>query len=100
LCGLQSRKTWKRTFDPEVTSADWYSWDKTTFEAAQKDQEEFQKQFDPLEKTKPDMKTRLSIAEQAKSLLRAEERWSSSAQWENVGKAIEVETNMTIPESK
>jgi large subunit ribosomal protein L23 len=65
----------------------------------QKDQKEYQDAFNPESKKKPSNE-RLSIAEQAKALLRGEESWSSthvSSQWEDDGEAQEVETDVTLP---
>ncbi|KAF4634510.1 hypothetical protein G7Y89_g3591 [Cudoniella acicularis] len=71
-------------------------WDKSTFDAAQKDREETESSFRPDYREKP-ASDRGSIAEQAKALLRGEEKWKPSLNdWEDDGDAVEVEQNVKI----
>ena len=74
-------------------------WDKETYDAAQKDQEDFTASLRPDAKEKP-TKERASIAEQAKALLEGREKWKSSAEkdvWEDVGEPVEVEKDVQLP---
>lgn len=74
-------------------------WDKETYDAAQKDQEEFQASLRPDAKKRPSA-DRASIAEQAKALLEGKEKWKSTVEqevWEDVGEAVEVEKDVTLP---
>lgn len=74
-------------------------WDKETYDAAQKDQEEFQASLRPDAKKKPS-RDRASIAEQAKALLEGKDKWRPMVEqhvWEDVGEAIEVEKDVTLP---
>lgn len=82
---------------------DFAQWDKDTYDAAQKEQEEFSKSLRLDAKEKPS-KERAGIAEQARALLEGKEKWKSSAEvtrdiWEDVGEAVEVEKDVTIPRS-
>jgi large subunit ribosomal protein L23 len=75
----------------------WRSWDQKTYKAVKKYQEEMQQSIHPEAKEKP-TNERESIAEQAKLLLKGEERWKSSKDmWEDIGEAEEVETGVTWP---
>ena len=75
-----------------------HRWDKTTFEAAQKDKEIQEAQFKPGFREKP-TRERGSIAEQAKAILKGDAQWKSTPvadEWEDVGEAQEVETDVDI----
>jgi large subunit ribosomal protein L23 len=74
------------------------SWDKKTYDAAQKDREVQEEPYRPGFREKP-TRDRTSIAEQAKSLLKGETQWRSTPvadEWEDVGEAQEVETDVDI----
>lgn len=71
-------------------------WDKSTFDAAQKSNKETQESYRPDAVEKPS-KERQSIAQQAQALLQGEDKWRPTAtQWEDVGEAREVETDVRI----
>ncbi|KAI9729889.1 MAG: hypothetical protein M1818_008329 [Claussenomyces sp. TS43310] len=74
---------------------DFEPWDRDTFKAANKDQRDFQASYSPDAKTKPSSE-RASIAQQAKALLKGEEKWAPSV-WEDFGEAQEVEKDVTLP---
>jgi large subunit ribosomal protein L23 len=79
-----------------------YRWDKETFDAAKKDNEQQQAALRPDAKTKPSQE-RVSIAEQARALLDGRERWKGRGDearervWEDVGEAVEVEADVQLP---
>jgi large subunit ribosomal protein L23 len=85
---------------PEVPDLE--KWDKKTFDAAQKEREENEKQFRPDGRQIP-TKERASIAEQARLLLQGKEKWKTGntrrewSEWENVGEEIEVERDVQLP---
>ncbi|RDW69839.1 hypothetical protein BP6252_08859 [Coleophoma cylindrospora] len=74
-------------------------WDKDTFDAANKDREEQEKQFRPDSRKEP-TKERKSIAEQAKALLEGKQKWVPNKivedEWEDVGEEVEVETDVDV----
>jgi large subunit ribosomal protein L23 len=73
-------------------------WDKKTYDAAQKDREIQEEQFRPGFREKP-TRERASIAEQAKGLLKGDEKWRNTPvadEWEDVGDAVEVETDVDV----
>ena len=73
-------------------------WDKTTFDAAQKDKEAQEEPYRPGWREKP-TRERGSIAEQAKALLQGKEEWRNTPtrdEWEDVGEAVEVEKDVDI----
>jgi large subunit ribosomal protein L23 len=83
---------------PEVPDLE--KWDKTMFDAAQAEKSEQQHSFMPISRQMP-TKERASIAQQAKSLLRGQDKWTTgntSPEWENVGVEREVETDVQLPQ--
>ncbi|KAN0096834.1 hypothetical protein V8E51_015639 [Hyaloscypha variabilis] len=76
-------------------------WDKSTFDAAQKDREMQEETFRPDFREKPS-RERASIAEQAKALLSGEERWRPTPrndEWDIEGEEEEVETDVQVPKT-
>jgi len=74
-----------------------FRWDKTTYDAAQKDRKEQEDAFRPDAGRKP-TKERTSMAEQAQALLKGKEKWRPTpTEWEDVGEAVEVEADVTLP---
>jgi len=81
---------------PEVPE-NFDQWDKSTFDAAQKHNQETQASYRPDAVEKPSRERR-SIAEQAQALLQGQDKWRPTATlWEDVGEAREVETDVTLP---
>lgn len=75
------------------------SWDKDTYDAANKEREEAESVFAWDARQKP-TKERDSIAEQAKALLSGQEAWRQTPprdEWEDVGEAVEVEQDVEVP---
>ncbi|KAI9794457.1 MAG: hypothetical protein M1816_005527 [Peltula sp. TS41687] len=72
---------------------DFAAWDKKSFDAVHEAQEEERDYLRPDGKFLPD-RERESIAEQARRLLRGQERWKPV--WEDVGVPVEVERNVSI----
>lgn len=68
------------------------------YQAAQRDRDLQQKQYMPEAKTTPSPE-RKSMAEQARELLKGQEKWKGTPvlQWEDVGAAEEVETDVVMP---
>ncbi len=89
---------------PEVPK-DLSPWDKETFDAAQEDRKEMESVFRPDIRQKPS-KERVSMAEQARELLELREGWKGEKReedgevWEDVGEAVEVETDVQIPRER
>jgi len=78
---------------------DYDRWDKETYDAAFKSREEGDKR-NPMRRESRRLPTeeRQSIAEQAKALLEGEAKWAAAnPKWEDVGEAVEVEQNVTLP---
>jgi large subunit ribosomal protein L23 len=77
-------------------------WDKETFDAAKKDNEQFQAALRPDSKMMPS-KERVSIAMQARALLERKETWKGKtgtpleSVWDDVGEAVEVEQDVQLP---
>jgi len=79
-------------------------WDKETFDAAKKDNEQLQATLRPEAKTKPSQE-RVSIAQQARALLKGKAKWKGKEKastieemlWEDVGDAVEVEKDVQLP---
>ncbi|KAI9679411.1 MAG: hypothetical protein M1817_005433 [Caeruleum heppii] len=82
---------------------DFSAWDKSTFDAIQDAQETERNSYKPDANQKP-AADRDSIAEQARRLLRGEEKWRDRKDgrgveklvWEDVGEAVEVETDVDM----
>lgn len=75
-------------------------WDKTMYEAGQKERTEYEEQYQPGSRERPS-RERGAMKEQAKALLSGKERWKPTAKlddWEDVGEAREVETDVLLPE--
>ncbi|TVY84685.1 Mitochondrial 54S ribosomal protein L23, partial [Lachnellula suecica] len=71
-------------------------WDKDTYDAAKKDNEANENSFRPEAREKPSAE-RESIAEQAKALLKGEEKWrTTTTEWEDDGDAVEVEQDVKV----
>lgn len=70
-----------------------YRWDKKTYDAVKKAQEEHRESMGPEGAQLPDPQ-RESIADQARRLLRGEERWKPV--WEDVGRPVEVEKDVRV----
>lgn len=72
-------------------------WDKTTFDAAQKDNEKMQESIRPSAKLAPSAE-RTPIAMQAQALLSGKEKWKATkAVWDDAAEAVEVETDVQLP---
>lgn len=72
-------------------------WDKTTFDAAQKERTEQEEGSRPDARQKPS-KDREPIAEQAKAILRGDVKWKpQNDEWVDDGEEVEVETDVTLP---
>jgi len=81
----------------ELKGEDLSKWDKTTFDAAQKERGDQEAAFRPDARQQP-TRDRDPIAEQAKALLKGEEKWrQTTTQWEDVGEEVEVETDVNLP---
>ncbi len=70
------------------------SWDKETFAAGEQEQEDFQRSMQPDARKQPN-KERDSMREQARALLKGEEKWAKT-EWENDGEEIEVEQDVDV----
>jgi large subunit ribosomal protein L23 len=82
---------------PEVPDLE--KWDKETHDAAQKEQEEQQKQFMPRARQEP-TKERASMAEQARALLQGNDTWrtgNTRSEWVDGGEEVEVEQDVQLP---
>jgi large subunit ribosomal protein L23 len=74
-------------------------WDKTMYEAGQKERTEYEEGFQPGWRERPS-KERGAMKEQAKALLSGKEKWKPTGRledWEDVGEAKEVETDVVLP---
>ena len=72
---------------------DYSAWDKKTFDAVREAQEKEREGLGREGALEP-TEMREAMAEQAKRLLRGEERWKPI--WENVGGEVEVEKNVQV----
>lgn len=69
------------------------------YKAANKDRSEQEEIFQPGHRERAPTKERAALKEQAKALLSGEEEWKSTPrleQWEDVGEAREVETDLDL----
>ncbi|KAL3426881.1 54S ribosomal protein L23, mitochondrial protein 1 [Phlyctema vagabunda] len=73
-------------------------WDKEVFDAAQKDRDQMERQFNPQSRQDPSPE-RASIAEQAKALLEGREKWKPNVQedeWVDDGEPVEVDADVDV----
>jgi hypothetical protein len=69
------------------------------YKAANKDRSETEKSFQPGHREEVPRKERAALKEQAKALLSGEVEWKPTPrleQWEDVGEAREVETDLNL----
>jgi large subunit ribosomal protein L23 len=80
-----------------------FRWDKRTWDAGQKDQEEREEQFQADARQQPS-KERGIMRQQAKEFLSGKAKWERKVEaqegWEDFGEAREVETDIELPEAK
>lgn len=75
-------------------------WDQKTFQAAQADRTQEESAMRPDARREPAKDIDL-IGAQAKALLSGKEKWKPTPEeWEDVGDAMEVETDVTVPQNE
>lgn len=82
-----------------------FRWDKDTHDSANKDQEAFTEKLRPDYKQKPS-EEREPLELQAKEYLEGQRKWQTMKEdevaedeWEDIGEAEEVETDVVVPKS-